>query len=378
MSERLKKVLPEIPSPCFVLDEQLLVRNISIAKHIQEQAGVKILLALKGFSMYEEFPLMKPFIGGITASSLNEALLGFHENKEKVHSCFPVYTDAQFEQVQEISSHLTFNSISQFEKFQSRLTPSKLKYAFRVNPEYSEVKTDLYNPCSPTSRLGIAHSELEEQLPEEITGLHFHALCENDSHTLERTLNAFSDKYESYLQQVSWVNFGGGHLFSSENYDVDHLIKVLKDFKTKHDVNIIMEPGSAHAWQTGYLVSSVQDILYKGGRNIAMLDVSFTAHMPDCLEMPYKPNVIGEKEWGEHSYTFGGNSCLAGDQVSGFVFDKKLVMDQKIVFKDMMHYTMVKTSTFNGVDLPSIGVINQKGEFKLKKTFGYEDYRRRL
>lgn len=378
MKSRIENALSDIPSPSFVIDESLIERNMKIVQSVQSNSGAKVLLALKAFAMYDVFPQITPYVAGITASSLNEALLAFTETGQKVHCCFPIYLESQFDQIQAIASHITFNSLTQYERFKSKLKPEVIKYALRVNPGYSEVEVDLYNPCAPTSRLGIPVEELGSTLPAGISGLHFHALCENDSRVLERTLASFSSKYESFLHDVEWVNFGGGHLMTSEGYDVSHLVSLLDAFSKTYKVDVILEPGSTHVWQTGYLVASIQDLLERGGRSIAMLDVSFTAHMPDCLEMPYKPSVLGEHEWGDYTYTFGGNSCLAGDQLSGFVFKTPLAVGQKIVFKDMAHYTMVKTNMFNGVDHPTKCIIRKSGKIDILKKFSFDDFKSRM
>ncbi|MEQ9424432.1 MAG: carboxynorspermidine decarboxylase [Cyclobacteriaceae bacterium] len=370
----------KIPSPCYVLDEALLKRNLNSIKDVAEQAEVEIILAFKGFAMWSAFPIVREYLNGATASSLNEARLSFEEMKSKAHVYAPAYTDAEFDELTKYSSHITFNSIAQFKKFKSKV-PKNISCGLRVNPEWSDVETDLYNPASPNSRLGVTSEHLADGLPEGIEGLHFHVLCESNSHSLEKVLQNLEEKFGHLLSQVKWVNMGGGHLMTKKGYDVDHLIKILKAFKSKHDVHVILEPGSAIAWETGDLVSSILDIVESNGVKTAILDCSFTCHMPDCLEMPYKPAVIGASKDpipGKPTYRLGGMSCLAGDFMSEYSFDKELKIGDPIIFKDMIHYTMVKTTTFNGVAHPSIGIWKENGTFDLVKEFGYDDYKNRL
>lgn len=370
-----------IPSPCYVLDEKLLRRNLKILKSVKDRANVEIILAFKGFAMWGVFPVVREYIQGATASSLYEARLAYEEMKTRPHTYAPVYKEEEFDAIAGMSSHLTFNSLSQFEKFKPKLKGNDFSVGLRVNPEYSEVSTDLYNPCAPGSRLGVLIENMPDVLPDEIEGLHFHALCESPVDDLEKTLQAFENKFSGYLKKVKWVNMGGGHLITHKDYDVEKLIALLKDFKERHEVEVILEPGAAFAWETGFLVSTVQDVVENKGIKTAMLDVSFTAHMPDCLEMPYKPKILGachEPVVGKPTYRMGGNSCLSGDYVGDWSFDKPLQPGDTIVFNDMMHYTMVKTTMFNGINHPSIGMWTVNGELKLFRKFTYEDYRNRL
>jgi len=370
----------QIPSPCFVLDENLLIKNLELLSYIQKAANIKILCAFKGYAMWSTFPLLRKYLSGATASSLHEAKLCFEEFKEKAHLCAPVYIEHELDEIISISSHITFNSLNQFERFGRPALQKGLKVALRINPEYSEVETELYNPCVPGSRLGIIAKNLPEQLPEGIDGLHFHSLCEQNADTLVRTLEAIEEKFERYLHQISWLNIGGGHHFTRQDYEVNLFIAAVKAFKEKYNLEIIAEPGEAIGWQTGYLVSTVQDIVEANGYNTAMLDVSFAAHMPDCLEMPYKPRVFGSEDQNQnkHSYRLGGHTCLAGDFMGNYQFEHPLEIGDKIIFDDMIHYTMVKTNTFNGVKLPSIGILKCNGTFELIRHFGYEDYKGRL
>lgn len=369
----------KIPSPCYVLSEDLLFNNLSKLQAFQQDAGVHIICALKGFSFHAVFPLVRQYLHGATASSLHEAMLVHEKMGLKAHTYCPIYLPKEFDAIQDISSHITFNSLSQLEQYRAEMKPD-ISYGIRVNPGYSEIKTDLYNPASPNSRLGIPLEQLGDSLPDGIEGLHFHAMCENNSHTLERLLQVFSEKYDHLIRQAKWVNMGGGHLITHKDYDIQHGVEVLKKFRAKypHLEEVILEPGSAIGWQTGYLTSTVIDIVYNGEYPTAMLDVSFTCHMPDCLEMPYQPKVLGETENGKFEYNLGGMSCLAGDVMGTWKFDKELKVGDKIVFDDMIHYTMVKTTTFNGINLPVIGIWKINDSFELLETYGYEDYKKRL
>lgn len=370
--------LSKIPSPCFVLDEKLLIKNLELLQKIQQDAQISILCAFKGFAMWSTFPLLRSYLSGATASSLHEAKLCKEEFKQKAHVCAPVYLENEIEEITNISSHITFNSLSQFERFGSIALKKGLKTALRINPEYSEIETDLYNPCIPGSRLGICSENLPNKLPTGIDGLHFHSLCEQNADTLARTLDVVEEKFSRQLHQVSWLNIGGGHHFTREDYDVELFVKTILAFKEKYNLEIIAEPGEAIGWQTGYLVSTVQDIIHANGIHTAVLDASFVAHMPDCLEMPYKPKIFGASDSNSLKYRMGGPTCLAGDLMGDYYFSLPLETGNKIVFDDMIHYTMVKTNTFNGINLPSIGIIRSNGSFEVVKQFGYEDYKSRL
>lgn len=368
-----------IPSPAYVLEEEKLLKNLSLLNRVQNEAGIHIICALKGFSFHAVFPLVKQYLHGATASSLHEAQLVFDKMKVKAHTYCPVYVPKEFEHIQNISSHITFNSLSEYERFKPQMR-NDISYGIRVNPGYSEIETDLYNPASPNSRLGIARNLLSDTLPEGIEGIHFHALCENTSYTLERVLASFENLYHPLIQQAKWINMGGGHLITRKDYEPEHLIKILKAFKAKYPnlQEIILEPGSAVGWQTGVLVSTVLDIVHNGKIPTAMIDVSFTCHMPDCLEMPYKPIVLNTVELSKHEYNLGGMSCLAGDVIGTWFFEQPLQVGDKIIFDDMIHYTMVKTTTFNGINLPDIGILKKDGNYQLVRQFGYEDYKNRL
>jgi len=368
-----------IPSPCFVLEEKRLISNLELIDKVQKEAGVEVILAFKGFSMWSTFPVVKQFVQGATASSLNEVKLCNEEMNVKSHTYCVAYYPDEFEEIVSKSSHLTFNSLSQYHQYIDQV-PEQVSVGLRVNPEWSDVETDLYNPASPDSRLGVTASQLSK-LPDRVDGLHFHVLCESTSFALEQVLTSLEEKFGSYLPLVKWVNMGGGHLMTQKDYDVNHLISLLRVFKKKHGVEIILEPGSAFAWQTGDLHTTVLDVVENGSKKTAIFDGSFTCHMPDCLEMPYRPKLETGSDKpveGWHPYRLGGVSCLAGDFLEDYWFEKPLKAGDAIVFKDMIHYTMVKTSTFNGVKHPSIGIRRANGQFELVRNFGYEDFKGRL
>lgn len=372
----------KIPSPCFVLDEHALRRNLELIRYVKEESGAEIILAFKAFAMWSVFPIIKEY--GITksaASSLAEARLAYEEMGNKAHTYSPVFSEKEFSEILSYSSHITFNSLLQFHQFHSQAKAKGVSCGLRINPEYSEVKTDLYNPCSPGSRLGVTFDLLGKKLPDGIEGLHFHNLCESNSYELEKTLEEVKKKFGKYFSQVQWINMGGGHLMTKEGYDIEHLISIIRSFKKSYShLKVILEPGSAFAWQTGVLLATVMDIVENHGIKTAMLDASFACHMPDCLEMPYKPAIIGatDEQKGKPTYRMGGNSCLAGDFFGNWSFENELKIGDKIIFEDMMHYTMVKTTMFNGVTHPSIGIWTKDNKFKLIKKFGYEDYKSRL
>ncbi|MEI7831003.1 MAG: carboxynorspermidine decarboxylase [Prolixibacteraceae bacterium] len=376
--------LSKIPNPCYVIEEHLLRRNLELIQNVGWEAGVDIILAFKGFSLWKVFPIVREYFSGATASGANEARLAAEEMKSLAHTYSPAFTDSDFQTVLECSSHITFNSLTQLAYFSERVkTYSKhISVGLRVNPEFSEVKTALYNPCAPGARLGIIGEQLGDTLPEEVEGFHFHTLCESSSFDLEKTLESFETRFGRFLGQLKWVNFGGGHLMTRKDYDTGHLIHVLKAFKLRWpNLSVILEPGSAFAWETGFLLASVVDIVENKGIKTAILNVSFTAHMPDCLEMPYQPKIRGayqEAIEGKFAYRMGGNSCLAGDYMGYWSFDQPLKPGDPIVFEDMIHYTIVKTTMFNGVAHPSIGIWNEKFGFTLLREFGYEDYKSRM
>lgn len=375
--------MSQLPSPCYVLDEQLLRRNLQLIKSVKDRAGVNIILAFKAFALWEAFPIVREYIPTSTASSIHEARLAYEELGCLAHTYSPAYTDASFDDILRYSSHITFNSLSQFNHFANRVAAyhRHIFCGLRINPEFSDVETDLYNPCAPGSRLGVIADNLPATLPAGIEGLHFHTLCESTSYDLERTLAVVEERFAPWLSQVKWLNMGGGHLMTRKDYDVEHLIKLLTDFRARHQhLQLIMEPGSAFAWQTGTLETTIVDIVENHGIRTAIIDASFACHMPDCLEMPYKPAIRGAKEGGETPYTYrmGGNSCLSGDFVGDWSFDTPLAIGDRIIFEDMIHYTIVKTTMFNGVPHPAIAIRKADGNIQLCKQFTYDDYRNRM
>jgi carboxynorspermidine decarboxylase len=371
----------KLPSPCYVLDEKRLRDNLDLISRTGREAGVKIILAFKAFALWKVFGIFREYIESAAASSLSEVMLCYEEMGAKAHTYSPLYKREEFDKIASMSSHMTFNSVAQYQRFREHLGQHKeVSAGLRINPEQSDIAHGLYNPCSPGSRFGVTADELRNGLPDGIEGLHFHVLFESDSYALEKTLKVVEEKFGHLLPEIGWINIGGGHLITNKEYDTAHLVKVLSAFREKYGLEIILEPGSAFAWETGELVSTVGDIVTNSGIRTAILDVSFTAHMPDCLEMPYKPAVIGgrDPEEGKPVYRLGGNSCLSGDFMGDWSFERELKPGDRIVFLDMMHYTMVKTTTFNGVDHPDIVLWRTDGSFEVLRSFGYSDYRNRL
>ena len=375
--------IDKIPSPCYVLDEKLLRQNLTLIRSVKECTGVNIILAFKAFALWKAFPIVREYIPYSTASSKFEARLALEEMGSRAHTYSPAYTEADFPEIMYCSSHITFNSLSQFERFYplTKTAGHAISCGLRINPEYSDVETELYNPCAPGSRLGVVSDLLGDTLPDGIEGLHFHTLCESSSYDLENTLSQVEERFGRFLPDLKWLNMGGGHLMTRKDYDINHLIGLLQGFKSKYpNLEIIMEHGSAFVWQTGVLVSSVVDIVENHGIKTAILDVSFTCHMPDCLEMPYKPVVRGAMidMPGKNTYRLGGNSCLSGDYMGNWTFDHELQIGEHIVFEDMIHYTIVKTNMFNGIPHPSLALWTVDGQLKLWRKFGYEDYKNRM
>ncbi|HOO95818.1 MAG TPA: carboxynorspermidine decarboxylase [Proteiniphilum sp.] len=376
--------LNQIPSPCYVMEERLLRRNLALIRSVQDRTGVSIILAFKAFALWKSFPIIREYIGHSTASSVAEAQLAFEEMGRPAHSYAPSYTDEEFPVFLRYSSHITFNSLTQYERFYPQVKASgrDIRCGVRINPGFSVVETDLYNPSAPGSRLGVTAGRIGERLPEGISGLHLHNLCENNSYDLERTLEVVEEKFGHLFDQIEWLNLGGGHLMTHKDYDIDHLVSLLKGLKERYPhLEIIMEPGSAFVWETGVLVATVTDIVENQGVETAMLNVSFACHMPDCLEMPYKPRIRGgyqEPVAGKPTYRMGGNSCLSGDFMGDWSFDNPLQVGDPVVFEDMIHYTIVKSTLFNGVTHPSIGLWSAEGTFVLYRRFTYEDYKSRM
>ena len=380
-------IFNQIKMPAYILEEEKLRRNLSLIKGVADEAGIEIILAFKAFALWKTFPIFREYINSTTASSLSEARLAYEEFGAPAHTFSPAYTDLEIEDIARMSSHLTFNSLSQYSRHHTKAleTNSNLKLGVRVNPEYSEVGTDIYNPCAPGTRFGVLASQLPERLPEDITGFHCHCHCESGADVFQRTLVHIEENFSKWFDQLEWINFGGGHLMTRKDYDIRLLIDILKGFKKRYpNLKVILEPGSAFAWQTGPLVSHVVDIVENKGIKTAILDVSFTCHMPDCLEMPYWPTVRGaetiEGEYGkgENIYRLGGNSCLSGDWMQSWKFNHALQIGETVIFEDMIHYTTVKTCTFNGITHPDICLLKKNGELQVLRHFDYQDYKNRM
>ncbi|MDR0763982.1 MAG: carboxynorspermidine decarboxylase [Synergistaceae bacterium] len=429
-----------LPSPCYVIDEGLLIRNLKLLRDVADAAECKILLAQKAFSMYSFYPLISEYLDGAASSSLFEARLAREEMRKEVHIYAPAYRDDEFDEIRRICDHVVFNSAAQWRRFASRIrgeksagenkkininkrsrglvplrgtgrSPSGENSAgktaearppscgIRVNPEYSEIETEIYNPCAPRSRLGTTAAEFEADMkeitrisagendfdsPAGLEGLHFHTMCEQGTDTLERTLAVFEKKFGKYLRSVKWVNFGGGHHITRADYDITLLVRLIRRFREKYGVDVYLEPGEAIALNAGFLAATVLDIT-RNGMDIALLDASAACHMPDVLEMPYTPHILGSAAPGAiqsgnhpHIYRLGSSTCLSGDVIGDYAFRRRLVPGDRLVFCDMAIYTMVKNNTFNGVNLPSIVIHTRKGECRVIKTFGYEDFKSRL
>jgi len=374
-----------VPSPCFVVDEAAVERNLQILHRVQRESGAKVLAALKAFSMWSLAPLEAKYLSGTCASGLNEARLGREEYGGEVHVFSAAYTEHDLAEILKIADHVVFNSFGQWQRFHPLLQQAKkerphLKYGLRINPRHSEGEVAIYDPCAPCSRLGIPLSQFEGKSLDGISGLHFHTLCEQDVEPLKRTLAAVEAQFGDLLHTMEWVNFGGGHHITRHDYQVDELIELVKTFSTKYNVQVFLEPGEAVAIHTGVLVTEVLDVTWND-MDLAILDTSATCHMPDTLEMPYRPHVLGAGQPGEksHTYRLGGMTCLAGDVIDDYSFDQPLQVGQRLVFDDMSHYTMVKTSTFNGINLPAIAIWNSNtDELRVVKQFGYEDFKQRL
>ena len=384
--------ITNLPTPSFLVDERLLKRNLKILKDVKDRTGCKILLAQKGFSMFYFYPLIGHYLDGTTASSLFEAKLGYEEMEKKftkkkleTHIFNPSYRDDEFDEILDITNHIVFNSFAQWNKFKGRVqekikaTGKHISCGLRVNPEFSEVETEIYNPAGRYSRFGVTIENFKEDELEGLEGLHFHALCEQNSDALENVLKVFEAKFGKYLHGMKWVNFGGGHHITRKDYDVEKLIKCINHIKETYNVQVYLEPGEAVALNTGFLVSEVLDIT-KNEMDILLLDTSASCHMPDVIEMPYRPFIFGSGLPNEKKYTYrlGGPTCLAGDIVGDYSFDEPVKVGDKLIFTDMAHYSMVKTNTFNGINLPSIAVYTEKDGLKVIRTFKYEDFKNRL
>lgn len=371
------------PSPCYIMEEDLLRRNLRLIQQVAEKADVEIILAFKAFALWKSFPIFREYIHHTTASSLYEARLAFEEFGSKAHTYSPAYTEQEFGDILRCSSHITFNSLTQFARFYPMVQAhdEPVSCGLRINPEYSEIETELYNPCAPGSRFGLIADQMPEELPAGIDGFHCHCHCESSSYALEHTLEHLIPKFDKWLQQLKWLNLGGGHLMTRKDYDVQHLISVLQKLHSQYpNLKIILEPGSAFAWETGVLTSEVVDVVENHGIKTAIVNVSFTCHMPDCLEMPYQPIISGAKmgDEGPYIYRIGGNSCLSGDFLGDWSFDHELQVGERIVFEDMIHYTTVKTTMFNGIHHPALALWTSDNKAMIYKEFKYEDYRERM
>ena len=380
-------VLAEVQTPMYIVEENLLRGNLSLIRDVAQRADIEIILAFKAFALWKTFPIIREYISSTTASSLSEARLAYEEFGTPAHTFSPAYTDSEIGQIAECSSHLTFNSLSQYERMaaKARSANGNLSFGLRVNPEYSEISTLLYNPCAPGTRFGVSADKLPATLPADIEGFHCHCHCESGADVFQRTLVHIEDKFSKWFPQLKWINFGGGHLMTRNDYDVTLLVSMLKEFHKRYPwLKVILEPGSAFAWQTGVLVAQVVDIVEDKNIKTAILDVSFTCHMPDCLEMPYQPEVRGaesvemERATDKNTYRLGGNSCLSGDFMGSWRFDHPLEIGEKLIFEDMIHYTTVKTNMFNGITHPAISMLKSDGKLQKMRVFGYSDYKNRM
>ena len=379
--------LEEVQTPVYIIEENLLRGNLALIRDVAQRAGIEVIMAFKAFALWKTFPIIREYISSTTASSLSEARLAYEEFGAPAHTFSPAYTDEEVGEIARCSSHLTFNSLSQYANMaaKAREANPQLSFGLRVNPEYSEISTLLYNPCAPGTRFGVTADKLPETLPEGIEGFHCHCHCESGADVFQRTLVHIEEKFAKWFPQLKWINFGGGHLMTRKDYDVDLLVGMMKEFRKRYPwLKVILEPGSAFAWQTGVLVAKVVDIVEDKNIKTAILDVSFTCHMPDCLEMPYQPEVRGAESvemdlaTEKNTYRLGGNSCLSGDFMGSWRFDHPLRIGEKLIFEDMIHYTTVKTNMFNGITHPSISMLKSDGKLQKMRVFGYSDYKNRM
>jgi len=375
----LKDAFKELPTPCYLVDESLLIKNLEILDRVQKATGCQILLAQKAFSMFSLYPLMGRYLAGTTASGLFEARLGHEEMGGETHVFATAYRDDEFDEIVELCDHIVFNSFNQWQKFRDKALSAGREFGIRINPECSTQDHAIYDPCSPGSRMGVTRSQFVPELLEGISGLHFHTLCEQNADALEETLKAVEDRFGEFLPQLKWLNFGGGHHITRNDYDVEKLIASITRIQESYGLKVYLEPGEAVALNTGFLVATVLDLIDNGVQN-AILDTSAACHMPDVLEMPYRPNIIGAALPDEKPFTYrlGGPTCLAGDIIGDYAFDGPLKVGDRLVFCDMAIYSMVKTNTFNGMNLPAIAIFTQEKKIQLVKQFGYEDFKNRL
>jgi len=371
--------ISKLKTPCYLIDEAAIIRNLKILKNVQEESGCRILLAQKAFSMFRLYPLMASYLQGTTASGLYEAKLGHDYFGGETHIFSPAFDETTFDEVLSLCGHIVFNSFSQWERFGKKAVKAGISCGIRINPAHSTQEHVMYDPCAPGSRLGVTREQFRPEFMDGLEGLHFHCLCEQDSDALEETLAAVEEQFGDFLPRMKWVNFGGGHHITKPGYDIPRLVRLIKEFSARYNVTVYLEPGEAVALNAGYLVASVMDVVYNT-LPIAILDVSATCHMPDVLEMPYRPPILDAGIPGEraHAFRLAGPTCLAGDVIGDFSFDRKLAVGDRLVFSDMAIYTMVKNNTFNGMNLPDILLWWADGEIELVRRFGYEDFKMRL
>lgn len=380
---RLRRIAKgAIETPVYLLDEVLIEKNMKVLRHVKERTGCKVFHALKAYASFATFPMMSGYLDGTCASGLNEARLGYEEFKKEVHTFSAAYREKEINQILKYSDSIIFNSFYQLEQYGKTAKKSGVEIGLRVNPGHAEVTTEIYNPCAPYSRLGIVHSIFKQEFPKHksfVDGLHFHALCQQNADVLERILKSFEKLYGKNIKGLKWVNFGGGHHITRDDYDVELLIRLISDFKNKYEVQVYLEPGEASVYNAGVLISSVLDIVVNK-TEIAIMDTSAETHMPDVLLMPYRPHILGSGRKNEKKYRYrlAGPSCLAGDIIGEYSFDKPLKRGDKLIFTDMALYSIVKNTTFNGINLPDIAVIRDGGKIEVVKKFGYKDYRERL
>lgn len=378
----MNEIINQIKTPAYVCEEAKLRANLQLLKRVKDESGAKILVALKGFALSGVMDIVSGYLDGATCSGLYEAKFAHEFVRGEVHTYSPAFKDEDFGEILQISNHVVFNSFAQWAKFRSAALAKGVTCGLRVNPEFSVSPTDAYNPCGRFSRLGITRKNFRADELEGITGLHFHALCEESAESLQVVLEAFEEKFGEFIPRMKWINFGGGHHITREGYNVELLIELIKNFRAKYGVEVYLEPGEAVGWQTGFLVASVLDIV-ENEKKIAILDTSAEAHMPDTVLMPYRPAVRGESKAGKFSYLFGGNTCLAGDIIgqdagsAEYKFERELAVGERVVFEDQIHYTIVKNTTFNGIKLPDLLLLRQDGRIEILREFGYEEYRNR-